>query len=157
MDGHNSEMVVEFPLIEDSRFRKNGMDCQIFDVVRGKWVAFTPEEFVRQRFVEWLMRAKGYSKYMMANEIGMIVNKRSRRCDTVVFNHKREPFIIIEYKAPQVKISQRTFDQIVRYNSVLKARYLVVTNGLSMFCCEMDYVGNTYKYVKEIPDFQKTE
>lgn len=157
MDSQDRNCIVEFPMLDDSRFRNNGADCKIYDVVRGKWVAFTPEEFVRQRFCEWLINDKGYSKFLMANEIGLVVNKRSRRCDTVIFNHKREPYIIIEYKAPHVKISQSTFDQIVRYNSVLKAKYLVVTNGVSMYCCEMDYIGNTYRYLPEIPDFQKTE
>lgn len=150
-DSHIVNNNIILPHLPESRIRKLDNDIQVFDIIRNKWVALTPEEYVRQRFVEWLVSNKGYSKYRIANEIGLTVNRRSRRCDTVVFTADNKPYIIVEYKAPQIKITQKVFDQIVRYNSVLFAKYLIVTNGVTNYCCEMDYENNTYRFLKDLP------
>ncbi len=149
-NSHNTD--ISLPMLPANRIESRGDDAYVFDIIRNKWVLLTPEEFVRQRFVEWLILVKGYSRYRIANEIGLTVNRRRRRCDTVVFAADNNPLIVIEYKAPQVCITQKVFDQIVRYNSVLRATFLVVTNGISMYCCEMNYTTNTYSYISRLPD-----
>lgn len=127
----------------------------VFDVLRKKWVIITPEEWVRQHFTAWLCSEKGYSQSLMANEIGISLNATRRRCDTVVFSHNLKPLVVVEYKAPSVIITQKVFDQIARYNIVLNAPYLIVSNGLSHYCCR--FLSGTYSFLKEIPSFKDLE
>lgn len=108
---------------------------QIFDRLRRRMVAATPEERVRQTFVCFMIDVLGYPEGLMANEVSITLNGTSRRCDTVVFNRDHSPLMIVEYKAPAVAITNEVFSQIARYNLVLKAPYLVVTNGHSCYCC----------------------
>jgi hypothetical protein len=126
----------------------------IWDKIRSKYVALTPEEWVRQNFVNYLITVKGYPESFIANEIQIELNNRKRRCDTVVYNNKLSPIAIVEYKAPDVKISQSTFDQIVRYNIVLKVGYLIVSNGMEHYCCRINYTDMTFEYLPDIPDYQ---
>ncbi len=128
---------------------------QVYDRLRHKYVALTPEEWVRQRFVAYLIEVKGFPAGYMANEIGIKLNDTQRRCDTVVFDASRRPLVIVEYKAPTVALTQRVFDQIVRYNMVLQARYLIVSNGLRHYCCRIDYEANSYTFLAEIPCFKE--
>lgn len=128
-------------------------DIQIFDRLRRKYVALTPEEWVRQHFVEFLIETKGYPASLMANEVGIRLNGTSRRCDSVVYGHKGTPVMIVEYKAPSVSVSQHVFDQIVRYNMVLHADYLVVSNGMAHYCCKIDYDSHSYAFLPEVPDY----
>lgn len=125
---------------------------QIYDVLRRKYVALTPEEWVRQHFVHWLIDVKGYPASLTANEVGLRLNGTLRRCDTVVFGTDGCPAMVVEYKAPEVAVTQKVFDQIARYNLVMKARYLVVSNGLVHYCCRYDHEAGTYAFVREIPD-----
>lgn len=125
----------------------------IFDVLRGKYVALTPEEWVRQNFVQDLINYKNYSRSLMNNEIPLRLNGTSKRCDTVVFSNTAVPKMIIEYKAPEKKITQKVFNQITRYNMVLKVDYLVVSNGLNHYCCKMDYENQGYIFLEDVPDF----
>lgn len=149
---NNSKITqLELPPIDVRRVRESPEGNQIFDPVRLKWVALTPEEWVRQHFVDWLISAKGYSPYRIANEVGIKLNTMSRRCDTVVYDGYSRPAVIVEYKAPTVTINQKVFDQIVRYNMVLQARMLIVSNGLSHYCCLMDYSNHSYRFLPEIP------
>ncbi len=132
-------------------------DCgrlQVYDRCRTRWVALTPEEWVRQHFVNMLINHKGYHQGRVANEISITLNGTSRRCDTVVFDRDRQPLIIVEYKAPDIPVTQAVFDQIVRYNMVLHARYLAVSNGLTHYCCEIDYANKSAQFIKEIPTCQ---
>ncbi len=128
---------------------------KVYDSQRDKYVAFTPEEFVRQHFTAWLADHLHYPRSLMANEIGIEVNGARKRCDTVIFRSDGTPLMIVEYKAPEVSITQKTFDQIVRYNMTLKARYLVVSNGLNHYCCVMDYDHDTYHFLPSIPDYRE--
>lgn len=130
--------------------QKNGK-CMIFDPIRRKEVALTPEEWVRQHFVNYLVSEKDYPNELIANEVSISLNNQSKRCDTVVYNCFLEPLAIIEYKAPSVQISQEVFEQIARYNITLRVRFLMVSNGLDHYCCEIDYEQQTYHYLKEIP------
>jgi hypothetical protein len=124
---------------------------QIFDAFRKKYVVLTPEEWVRQNFLQYLVTEKKYPASRIALEYPLQYNTLSKRGDIVIFSRSGQPEIIIECKAPSVKVSQDTFDQAARYNFVLKLRYLVVTNGLQHYCCEMDYEKGTYVFLPDLP------
>jgi len=125
----------------------------IFDSLRKKFVRLTPEEWVRQNFVQFLVTEKKFSSSLIAVEAGVKVNNNPQRADMVVFNRLGNPALVAEFKAPEVKISQQTFDQIVRYNMQLKVKFLIVSNGLEHYCCQINYADNSYFYLPEIPDF----
>ncbi len=118
----------------DIRLQRDDEGVKIFDRLRKKFIILTPEEWVRQHFVNYLINHKGFPESLMANEIGITLNGTRRRCDTVVFDKHGSPMVIVEYKASSIVISQSTFDQIVRYNMVLHARYLIVSNGMNHYC-----------------------
>lgn len=125
----------------------------IFDPIRKKYVALTPEEWVRQHFVHWLVEEKGYPSSLMANEVQIQLNATRMRCDTVLYDKSFRARMIVEYKSPDVEITQQVFDQITRYNMVLKVEYLVVSNGLRHYCCRVDYEQGTYQFLPQIPDY----
>lgn len=135
------------------KVRRTEGGLSVFDPLRRRYVALTPEEYVRQHFVNWMIAGLHYPASIMANELGVEFNGMRRRCDTVVWRPDRRPLIIAEFKAPTVKITQKTFDQIVNYNSVLRAGYLIVSNGLEHFCCQMDYEGASYEFLPQVPDY----
>lgn len=108
----------------------------VWDVLRRKWVVLTPEEWVRQHMVWHLTHDLGYPMHLMANEVGMRLNGRLRRCDTIVWRAgTSEPLLVVELKAPSVSITQRTLEQAARYNMVLGAKALLLSNGLTHYCC----------------------
>ncbi len=115
----------------------------------------TPEEWVRQNFIEYLKNEKQYPASLMAVEKQVIVNGKQRRFDLLIYNRKGSPNVIVEFKSPEVKITQDTFDQVVRYNMALRVEKVIVSNGLQHFACEIDYVKNDYKYLSEIPGFDE--
>ena len=125
----------------------------IFDKLRKRYFVLTPEEWVRQHFVMFLIDEKKYPTSLIALEKQLTINNRKKRTDILIFNKKGVPEIIVECKAPQIKIKQDTFDQIARYNLKLKANYLIVTNGLEHFYCKMDFENETYIFLKEIPNY----
>ncbi|MDR2955524.1 MAG: type I restriction enzyme HsdR N-terminal domain-containing protein [Prevotella sp.] len=135
----------------DIKVKKLNGKLTVFDPLRRKYVALTPEEWVRQHFTNYLITDKGYSQSLIANEIQINLNNLKKRCDSVVYDKYLSPLMIIEYKAPDVVISQSVFDQIVRYNIVLKVNYLIVSNGMNHFCCRMNYENQTYEYLPDIP------
>lgn len=125
----------------------------IFDSLRRKYVALTPEEWVRQNFVSFLINHKGYLAGLMNNEVSLVQNGIKRRCDTLVCDKFGAPLVIVEYKAPNIEITQKVFDQIVRYNYVFRAKYLIVSNGLNHYCCCINYDEGNYSFLKEIPSY----
>ena len=127
----------------------------IFDVLRRKYVALTPEEWVRQHFVHYLIEHKGYPQSLMANEIQLAIGNKKLRCDSVLYDRSLKPRMIIEYKAPTVNITQKVFDQITVYNMLLHVDYLVVSNGIKHYCCQMDYDNQKYLFLEDIPDYQE--
>ncbi|MFV0539023.1 MAG: type I restriction enzyme HsdR N-terminal domain-containing protein [Dysgonomonas sp.] len=137
----------------DINVKKVNGRASVFDPIRRKFVAVSPEEWVRQHFVNFLLTEKGYPQTLIANEIQINLNGQKKRCDTVIYNREPAPVMIIEYKAPDVNITQAVFDQIVRYNIVLKVKYLIVSNGLNHYCCRMDYQNQTYDYLPDIPSY----
>ena len=126
----------------------------IFDFLRRKYVALTPEEWVRQHFTHYLVEHKGYPKGLLVNETQLRIGDKSLRCDTVLYNQAMQPRMIIEYKAPTIQIQQKTFDQIAAYNLLLHADYLVISNGMQHYCCQMDYEQRSYRFLTDIPDYE---
>lgn len=127
---------------------------EIYDSLRRKYITLTPEEWVRQHFVNWLIVDKNYPASLMANEAGIKLNSQIRRCDTVVYNQQLDPLMIVEYKESNLPINQNVFDQVVRYNTVLKVQYIVVSNGVNHYCCKMDYEKQSYEFLTEIPNYK---
>ena len=125
----------------------------VFDVLRRKYVALTPEEWVRQQFVHFLIGQKGYPAECIGNEISINLNGTKKRCDTVIYDGNAQPTMIVEYKSPQVEITQQVFEQISRYNIKLRVKWLIVSNGLQHYCCKIDYESGTYQFVEEIPAY----
>lgn len=125
----------------------------IFDSIRKKFVVLTPEEWVRQNFIQYLKSVKKYPESLMAVEKQILVNNNQRRFDLLIYTRNGQPHLIAEFKAPGVKITQETFDQVVRYNMSLRVERVVVSNGMQHFACEIDYVKNSYSYLPDIPEF----
>lgn len=133
---------------------ENAGKRQIFDILRRKYVNLTPEEWVRQHFVHYLIEHKGYPQGLLANEMSLQIGEKTLRCDTLLYNRLLQPQMIIEYKAPSVALTQKVFDQITVYNFLLHVDYLVVSNGLQHICCRMDYDRHSYVFLKELPDYK---
>ena len=113
----------------------------------------TPEEWVRQHLTAWLVQEKKYPASLIAVEMPLRINRMERRADIVLYSIRGKPFMIIECKAPGIKISQKAFDQAARYNMDIKVNYLVVSNGLVHYCARLDHDGGTWEFLREIPDF----
>jgi len=131
--------------------RTLGEKKEIFDKIRKKYVALTPEEWVRQNFIAYLIDEKNYPATLISVETEVKLFKVKKRTDILIFQNTGKPLMIVECKAAEVKIDQQVFDQIARYNMALKVNYLVVTNGLSHYCCYLDYEKNSYHFLENIP------
>jgi len=145
---------LNFP-VYSFRFKNSENKVSIFDEIRKKFILLTPEEWVRQHVVQFLLQDKKYPKSYINVEKLIKINDLSKRYDGVVFQPNGEIFLLIECKAPEVPISQQTFDQIARYNLVLKAKYLMVTNGLNHYFCQMDFENEKYVFLRELPEFDR--
>ena len=138
----------------DIKVKKTTDPLLVWDETRRKYVTLTPEEWVRQHFVHFLVTNKGYRQELIANEVSIKLNGTAKRCDTVIYNQQLDPLVIIEYKAPTISITPKVFDQIVRYNMVLHVQYLIVSNGIRHFCCQINYETLSYRFLEEIPNAQ---
>ena len=136
----------------DVQILENKGKKQIFDVIRNKYVALTPEDWVRQHFINYLVNI-GYPASLMAIERMVIVNGLKQRADIVLYNRKGEPALIVECKAPEVTINNDTLAQAARYNIPLNVNYLAVTNGLTHYCIRLDKEGFNHEVLKQLPDF----
>ena len=139
--------------VYEFRIKTEGGKEYIFDLVRRRFVLLTPEEWVRQNFMRYLAEEKKYPESLMAVEKQITLNGKLFRFDLLVYRRNGQPLLIAEFKAPGVKITQETFDQVVRYNMALKVERVVVSNGLQHFVCEIDYKINNYKFLREVPEF----
>jgi hypothetical protein len=135
------------------RFKNSENKVSIFDEIRKKFILLTPEEWVRQHTIQFLLQEKKYPKSYINAEKTITINGTTKRYDLVVFKPNGELFLLVECKAPEVTISQQTFDQIARYNLKLNADYLMVTNGLNHYFCEMNLEEEKYIFLKELPEF----
>ena len=143
---------LNFP-VYSFRFKNSENKVAIFDEIRKKFIILTPEEWVRQHVTQYLLQEKKYPKSYINVEKLIKINDLTKRYDLVVFQPSGALFLLVECKAPEVKITQQTFDQIARYNLTLKAKYLMVTNGLNHYFCEMDFENEKYVFLEQLPDF----
>ncbi len=128
------------------------MKCnQVFDILRRKYVALTPEEGVRQHFIHYLIEQKGYPQHLLANEVKLQVGNKKLRCDTVLYSTELKPMMIIEYKAPHIELTQQVFNQLLDYNSILNVEYLTMTNGTHTVCCRRE--KDKFHFLTDIPDY----
>ncbi|MBF1630709.1 MAG: type I restriction enzyme HsdR N-terminal domain-containing protein [Prevotella sp.] len=127
---------------------------QIFDILRRKYVALTPEEWVRQHFIHYLVEHKNYPSSLLANEVSLQIGEKRMRADSVLYDNQLHPRMIIEYKAPNITLTQKVFDQITVYNLLLHVDYLIVSNGMTTYICKMDYEKQTYKFLEAIPNYE---
>ena len=125
----------------------------IFDELRKKHLVLTPEEWVRQHFVQFLILQKKYPRSLIKLEGGLTLNKLQKRTDILVFDREGKPQVLVECKADFIKITQDVFDQAARYNMVHRVKYMVVSNGLQHFCCELDYDNGSYCFLEELPNY----
>lgn len=141
--------------LPDYEFKTKEANNKLFilDRWRKKYVSLSPEEWVRQNFIMYLIHEKKFPASLIAIEKSLRVGKRTKRTDIVVYNKLAEPLLIVECKAPEVKIDHDVFDQIIRYNMSLNVNYLIVTNGLQHFCCKLDYSQNACSFLKNIPEY----
>ena len=137
------------------RFKNRENKISIFDVIRKRFVILQPEEWVRQHCIQYLIKNKGFPKSLINVEKELIVNTLRKRYDLVVFNPDGSIHLIVECKSPTISINQNTFDQIAQYNLVLNATYLMITNGLNHYYCQMDFKDKKYRFLNDIPDYEK--
>ncbi len=133
------------------RTRKVESKTQIFDEIRKKFLVLTPEEWVRQNFIRYLIDEKKFPASLMAIETGLKLNQNQFRADLLVYGKNGKPLLIVEFKAPEVKITQKTFDQIARYNLTFQVPYLIVSNGLEHYCCQVDFAERKYLFFPQVP------
>ena len=138
----------------DIKLRGTKEHPMIFDILRKKFIALTPEEWVRQHFIHFLVEHKGYPTGLLANEVQLKVGDKQLRADSVLYSRELKPRMIIEYKAPHIPITQKVFDQITIYNMLLHVDYLIVSNGMQHYICRMDYDGKKYLFLEDIPLYE---
>jgi len=147
-------MTLNLPTYNFRTKSENGKKL-IFDRCRKKWVKLTPEEWVRQNILQYLIVEKKYPEALLAVEMSLRINRKNFRSDIVLFGKDGNPELIVECKAPHININQKTFDQIARYNMQMKTKYLMVTNGLNHYCCEIDDKTGKVQYLKVIPCYDE--
>ena len=146
---------LNLPPYEVKLAQRNGK-TMIYDFLRKRYITLTPEEWVRQHFTHFLVEQKGFPTALLANEVGLNVGGVTRRCDTVLYHREGgRPRLIVEYKAPEIQITQQVFNQISSYNSVFRADYLIVSNGISHYCCQMDYEKRSVEFLIDIPSYEE--
>lgn len=139
----------------DHKIKREGPRTQIFDPIRRKYVVLTPEEWVRQHFINYLKVEKNYPYSLMKIEGGLKFNHQNKRSDILVYNLKGQPAILVECKAPEVKVTAAVFEQAARYNQQLKVDYIIVTNGIGHYCSSINYLEGSFTFLEEIPEFDK--
>lgn len=127
---------------------------EIFDSIRRKFLILTPEEWVRQNIIRFLIEEKKVPGTLIAVEKSLMLNQLSKRTDAVVYASSGKPLMIVECKAPQVKINQEVFEQIARYNLTLRVNYLLVTNGMEHYCAYIDFANGEFAFLEDIPDYE---
>jgi hypothetical protein len=145
---------LKLPAYTFSIGEKNGRSL-IFDEIRRKWIILTPEEWVRQHFLKFLVSEKQFPASLMAIEKKVLINGLSQRFDLLVHDRQGKPLLIAEFKAPEVEINQIVFDQAFRYNSALMAPYYLISNGMIHFVCKVDFENNKTEYLSEIPGYHQ--
>ncbi|MCS6823349.1 MAG: type I restriction enzyme HsdR N-terminal domain-containing protein [Cytophagaceae bacterium] len=147
---------LNLPEIDVKRQNQNGQEY-IFDIIRKKYILLTPEEWVRQHFIHFLIHHHNYPKSLLKIESGTRYNQLRKRTDVVAYSREGKPFLLVECKSYKLKISQDSFIQTSMYNYSLKAKYIVVTNGLTHYCCRIDHEKRTYHFLSDIPAYDECD
>ena len=137
------------------KIKQENNKAYIFDFIRKKYLVLTPEEWVRQHFVHYLITLKKFPSSLIVIEKGLKLNEMQKRADVLVYNKNGNPLVLVECKAATVKITQETFNQIARYNMVFHVPYLIVTNGLQHYCCKIDFSNQSFAFLDDIPMFDE--
>jgi len=130
-------------------------DTYIYDTIRKQYLKLTPEEWVRQHLVHYLMDCKNTPKGLIAVEMALEYNTMQKRSDIVVFDRRGQPLMIVECKAPTVAITQKVFEQVAMYNLTLQVPYLIVSNGLTHYCCHVNLKEQSFSFLREFPDYKQ--
>ena len=141
--------------IAELKVERRKEKLSVWDHIRRRWVTLTPEEWVRQHFSHWMTEQLGYPSARLGHEISLKQNGMQRRADAVFYGQDGRPLVIMEFKAPHISISQKTFDQICRYNLVMQVPYLIISNGMQHFCCRIGEEG--MEFLREIPRCEEIE
>lgn len=157
LNGHGQlKMLLELDFLQFQpllRLSKSGESTFVFDPIRRKDVALTPEELLRQLVLLYFLEEKKYPSQRIRSEVGIEVNGLRRRCDVVVFDAEVKPWLLVECKSPKIALDQKTFEQAARYNLRLRAPFLAVTNGLATYCCALDFEQKKFAYLAALPDY----
>ncbi len=137
------------------KIKKEPQGQKIFDEIRKKYLVLTPEEWVRQHFIQYLKNQLGYPAGLMLVESGLKVNSTSKRSDVLIYNAEGNKLMLIECKAPDIELNQDVFDQAGRYNKVYQAPYLIITNGLQHYCVRIDFNTGKTEFLPEIPKYSE--
>jgi hypothetical protein len=128
-----------------------GQSLKIFDIIRKKYISLTPEEWVRQHLLHFLVNERKFPQSLLSVEKKVLVNKLMRRTDIVAYSNSLQPLLIAECKAPTIRLQQDTFDQAARYNMTLGVGYFIITNGFETHCCTIDHANKKYVFLKDVP------
>lgn len=142
-------------LYKDLSIKEHNGRRYVLDILRRKYIALTPEEWVRQSFIRFVVEKKNYPQALLANEISLILGNKKLRADSVLYDKMLKPRMIIEYKAPKISITQRVFDQIFSYNILLSVPYIIVTNGIEIYVCKLDEKEKKYMFLDDIPSYEE--
>ncbi|MFN0034325.1 MAG: type I restriction enzyme HsdR N-terminal domain-containing protein [Saprospiraceae bacterium] len=154
---HPQPMLLELDFLQFQprlRLSKSGDSAYVFDPIRRKDVALTPEELLRQLVLLYFLEEKKYPAHRIRSEVGIEVNGLRRRCDVVVFDAEVKPWLLVECKSPKIALNQQTFEQAARYNLGLRAPFLAVTNGLATYCCSLDFEQGKFEYLPGLPGYE---
>ncbi len=142
-------------LYKDLSIKEHNGRRYVLDILRRKYIALTPEEWVRQSFIRFVVEKKNYPQALLANEISLNLGNKKLRADSVLYDKMLKPRMIIEYKAPKISITQRVFDQIFSYNILLSVPYIIVTNGIEIYVCKLDEKEKKYMFLDDIPSYEE--
>lgn len=142
-------------LYKDLSIKEHNGRRYVLDILRRKYIALTPEEWVRQSFIRFVVEKKNYPQALLANEISLSLGNKKLRADSVLYDKMLKPRMIIEYKAPKISITQRVFDQIFSYNILLSVPYIIVTNGIEIYVCKLDEKEKRYMFLDDIPYYEE--
>ena len=147
-------MILNLPSYEHKIRLNDTGKREIFDVFRKKYVLLTKEEWVRQHFLHYLIEEKHYPPMLIAVEKSIRVNRQEKRFDAVTYDQTGKPLVLMEFKSPDIRLDQKVMEQAGRYNTALKVRYLIISNGLHHYCCEIDYENNRFLFHDQIPEYE---
>ncbi len=133
--------------------KETGNKRAIFDPFRKKFVALTPEEWVRQNFLQYMVQTLGFPQGLISVEKKLVINNMQRRYDILAYNNYAQPVLIVECKSPMVKLTQATFNQVAAYNMNINVNYLIITNGIQHIACYLNHTNNTYSFLDTLPGY----